>query len=314
MKKLLSVFLLLTLMAGCIPATAVEPVDVMYVDTAIASDWNDFKKKTAEEGGISHVRARSQNHVWGREGYSGILNMAAMFDGVLTIEHDVVTEWGIKSLSARYDADAKATPSGKYNSLLGYIFTSPVSVDYVRVFFSNDGALEAFDVLGGRQNADGSITWTVLLEGTDLQGAGGRVYDDSTSYVEGAFPALTIDYVQIGFVDALANDVYLSEMQLYQAGTGGASTVVEPPAPETTAAPVTTAKPVTTAPPVTTAAPAEPDETVPARVTTALPEVEADDTLLWVLGIMSAAAMATLAVCTLLLGLRQKKDQKNYKN
>jgi hypothetical protein len=84
----------------------------------------------------------------------------------------------------------------------------------VSVFVLHDGALSSYDILGGKKNADGTITWTVLAtcNGTTKDYV---AYDSTTDVFSAEFDPATFDCLQIGIISAKSVTIYISELEIY---------------------------------------------------------------------------------------------------
>ena len=152
---------------------------------------------------------------WGRLGFASIQGMASMCDGersASAVNDGSVLYWKIKNRSTRYDADGRS--GGKYCSLIGYELKTPIRASGLSLFVLSGGALEAYDILGGKKNSDGSITWTVLASctGTDAEYI---PYDNSTDVFSASFDPAEFDCLEIGVISASSDLIYMSELEIY---------------------------------------------------------------------------------------------------
>ena len=164
--------------------------------------------------GKAHV-AYQTDAGWGRIGYASIQGMASVCDGSRTaqaVNDGSVLYWKIKSLSTRYHADGSA--GGKYCALIGYELKEEMTASGVSVFVLHDGALSSYDILGGKRNADGTITWTVLAScnGSTKDYV---AYDSTTDVFTAQFDPATFDCLQIGVISAKSEIIYISELEIY---------------------------------------------------------------------------------------------------
>ena len=154
---------------------------------------------------------------WGRAGVSAFQGTHSACDGsracINSTKGDVVFI-KIADLKAKYDENGKTGTGGKYCALLGYEFTERQTVDTFTIYLDETSALNAFDVLGGKKNADGTITWSVLASCTDMRGKYGA-YDLMTSAYSVIFDPAEVDCFQIGIVSGPERSVYISEIELY---------------------------------------------------------------------------------------------------
>ncbi len=152
---------------------------------------------------------------WGRIGFSSIQGMASLCDGSRTarsVTDGSVLYWKIKDRSAGYHADG--TAGGKYCALIGYELNTQITANGLSLFVLHDGSLGAYDILGGKKNADGSIAWTVLAtcNGTDSEYI---PYDSSTDVFSAEFDFTTFDCLEIGVIEARSDILYMSELEIY---------------------------------------------------------------------------------------------------
>ncbi len=192
---------------------------VLY-STSKPATWNVMKieptavteagKSTAEEymkAGLGNVFRQTDDHTWGRQGYSSISNggMASLCDGNRKkSSKNAPMSWTVKSTTEKYKADG--TSDGEYISLIGYRFGNPVTVEAFAMFTANQ-AIASYDILG---RVNGS--WTVLYSGE----AAYHDYTSDISYLSGTFDEwMTIDAVEIGVKTVSSKTLELVEFELY---------------------------------------------------------------------------------------------------
>ena len=152
---------------------------------------------------------------WGRIGYASIQGMASMCDGersASAVNDSSVLYWKIKDRSTRYDANGQS--GGKYCALIGYDLKTPIRASALSLFVLSGGALGTYDILGGKKNSDGTITWTVLAScgGSDAEYV---PYDNSTDVFSASFDLAEFDCLEIGVISASSDILYLSELEIY---------------------------------------------------------------------------------------------------
>ncbi len=197
--------------------TGADRKNVMYVSdkTVKAAGYSTVKELML--AGKSHVAYQTVNG-WGRAGFKSIQGMASLSDGnrAMKIAQDAsVLYWKISSASARYDENGVSKSDGKYLALIGYDFTESHTVDGFTIFTDRSGhAPTGFDVLGGKKNADGTITWTVLWS-SDGKSLDYQTYDDLTKYLSADFAKTEIDCLEIGVTSLSGTEFYISELEVY---------------------------------------------------------------------------------------------------
>ena len=199
-----------------VDSTNTESENIMLItkaelEAAGVKDAFDYIKKN--NGIIRPVMSTG----WGRAGVMAIQGAPSACDGsracVNSTKGDVVFV-RISDLKAKYDENGKTGTGGKYCALVGYEFTERQTVDTFTMYLDEPSAPDAFDVLGGKKNADGTITWTVLASCTDMRSKYG-VYDLMTAACSVSFEPTEVDCFQIGIVKGHERSVYISEIELF---------------------------------------------------------------------------------------------------
>lgn len=182
-------------------------MNVMKIEPEAVTDAG---KSTAEEymkAGLGNVFRQTDDHTWGRQGYSSISNggMASLCDGNRKKSSSKpAMSWTVKSTTEKYKADG--TSDGEYISLIGYRFVNPVTVGSFALFTANQ-AIASYDIIG---RANG--TWIVLYSGS----AAYHDYTSDISYLNGTFGEwMTIDAVEIGVKSVSSKTLELVEFELY---------------------------------------------------------------------------------------------------
>ena len=152
---------------------------------------------------------------WGRAGHSAIVGQHAAGDGsrscIKSTRGDMLY-WKISSLSAKYNASGERDAEGaKYCTLIGYDLKETQKVSSFAIYLDVDTAPKAFDLLGGKKNADGTISWTTLASCTDIAY---YQYNKYTLCFSTSFDAQDIDCFQLGIVSTPDRSLYISEIEL----------------------------------------------------------------------------------------------------
>ena len=154
---------------------------------------------------------------WGRAGLMALQGPHSVCDGSRAWSNSTrgdVMFVKISDLKAKYNENGKTGAGGKYCALVGYDFTERKTVDTFTIYLDDLTAPNAFDVLGGKKNADGTITWQVLASCTDMKGKYGT-YDLLTVAHSVSFEPTEVDCFQIGIVSAPERSMYISEIELF---------------------------------------------------------------------------------------------------
>ncbi|MBE6677539.1 MAG: hypothetical protein E7597_01950 [Ruminococcaceae bacterium] len=193
-------------------------VNHMYISNDDVSAAGYSTVKDYMLAGLGNVFYKTTSG-WGRAGYSSIQGMAASCDGVRGSKGKTdgsETYWKVNNLGDAYNANGKTAASGEqaYISLIGYDLTNAINTRGVGMFFNRVNAPDAFDLLGGVTQSDGSIEWKVLA--TFDANSTYMKYDDMTVAFFADFDATQIDCVQIG-IKSITNPIFfMSELELYQ--------------------------------------------------------------------------------------------------
>jgi hypothetical protein len=171
--------------------------------------------KSYISGGHSNVKYKSSNG-WGRRGYTAIHGMASLLNG----ERDAsaadrsgsILAWVIKDVDTKYTPDGVEDTTAKYCSLIGYEIVNPITVSGFSIFVNTTAEI-TFDLLGGKTNEDGTITWTVLSSVDDASKY--MTYNEATGFYYADFSETTVDCIQIGIVSAMQNEIHISELEIY---------------------------------------------------------------------------------------------------
>jgi hypothetical protein len=155
---------------------------------------------------------------WGRSGLLTLVGAYSVFDGkraCVNSKGGDVMMIKIASNGAKYDADGKTGTGGNYRALVGYELTERKTVDTFTFYVDNSTAPTAFDIIGGKKNADGTITWTVLASCTGMKAEKYGAYDLLTYAHSVSFDPAEIDYFQLGIVASPERTIYISEIELF---------------------------------------------------------------------------------------------------
>ncbi len=186
---------------------------LISADMLAAAGVDDVKAYIS--GGHSNVKYKSSSG-WGRKGFTAIHGMAALLNGErdasATDASATILYWNIKDVDTKYTPDAEESPEGKYCSLIGYEIATPITVSGFSIFV-NPVPEMTFDLLGGKTNEDGTITWTVLGGVDDASKY--MTYNEDTGYYYADFDEITVDCIQIGVISAIQPNIYISELEVY---------------------------------------------------------------------------------------------------
>ncbi|MBR3964057.1 MAG: hypothetical protein IKJ80_01465 [Clostridia bacterium] len=171
--------------------------------------------KSYINAGHSNVKYKSASG-WGRKGFTAIHGMAALLNGErdasATDASGTILYWNIKDVDTKYTPDGVEDATAKYCSLIGYEIANPITVSGFSIFV-NPVPEMTFDLLGGKTNEDGTITWTVLGGVDDVSKY--ITYNEDTGCYYADFPEITVDCIQIGVISAMQSQIYISELEIY---------------------------------------------------------------------------------------------------
>ena len=163
----------------------------------------------------SNVKYKSASG-WGRKGFTAIHGMMSLLNGErdasATDASGTILYWNIKDVDTKYTPDGVEDATAKYCSLIGYEILSPITVSGFSIFV-NPVPEMTFELLGGKTNADGTITWTVLGGVDDTSKY--MSYNEDTGYYYADFDEITVDCIQIGVTSAIQSAIYISELEIY---------------------------------------------------------------------------------------------------
>jgi hypothetical protein len=186
---------------------------LISADMLAAAGVEDVKSYI--NAGLSNVKYKSASG-WGRKGFTAIHGMAALLNGErdasATDASGTILYWNIKDVDTKYTPDGVEAADAKYCSLIGYEILSPITVSGFSIFV-NPVPEMTFELLGGKTNEDGTITWTVLGGVDDTSKY--MSYNEDTGYYYADFDEITVDCIQIAITSAVQSAIYISELEVY---------------------------------------------------------------------------------------------------
>ncbi len=157
------------------------------------------------------IYASAQNGVWSTSGATAT-SLATMLEGrrpANAAPEKNSTIITLADTTAKYSADGSS--GSDYIALVDIEFNAPQTFKGYSAFFGGNDAVKAYDIIGGKKNADGTYTWSVLSSHSGAL----ATFDDHTDCMVGNFDDAQCDTVRIAFKDVASTTIYISEFELY---------------------------------------------------------------------------------------------------